>query len=253
MPARLIRDRFISLIKKALHDYRSSENLDHAGLRGRVREIFAESLLHPILLPGSDIGTGKITDSHGNLSAETDLVIYSHNTLPPYLYAYTTGVFPVESCIYSIEVKSKLTATELRTSIDKMAQLKQLRYLYSYYPWNISAPFGPACSSVIPALFAFTSDLSKDGKTEIDRYRELDPGTDSSPIINTICIIGRGYWRFEIKQDHKSWIFYPPTSEYDEVLDFISGIANTIPREIWKKGRPEYGNYISKNRPTQKC
>ena len=175
MPAKIIRDEFISLIETALRRYQSSTNLDHAALRGRVREIFAENLLRPVLYPGIDIGSGKIVDSAGNLSAETDIVIYSRSTLPPFIYGHSTGLFPIESCIYAIEVKSTLTATEIRTSIDKIKKLRQLRYLYSFYPLNFVQPFGPACSCVIPVLFAFSTDLSEDGKSEIERYRELDP------------------------------------------------------------------------------
>ena len=30
----------------------------------------------------------------------------------------------------------------------------------------------------------------------------------------------------------------------DEGIDFIGGVANTIPIEILKKGQPYYGNYL---------
>ena len=116
MASKLLRDEFISKIANALNRAASASNLEHHVLEGRVREIFAEELLKPILYPGVEIGTGKIVDSVGTLSAETDLVIYSRNTLPPYVYGHDIGVYPIESCIYAIEVKSTLTAQEINYS-----------------------------------------------------------------------------------------------------------------------------------------
>ena len=253
MPSKLIRDEFISSINLALRRYESSAGLDHAPMVGRVREIFTENLLKPILYPGTEIGTGKIVDSLGNVSAETDLVVYSRNTLPPYVYGHSVGVYPVESCIYAIEVKSKLTANEVKTSIQKVHKLRQLKCLYSFYPLNFTQPYGPACTFTIPVLFSFSSDLSETGKTEIERYRELDPDANTSPAFPVICVAGRGYWRFETKRDKPCWIHHPPTGDHDEIIDFISGISNTIPEQVWMRGHPRYGHYISVDREMKEC
>jgi hypothetical protein len=244
LPSPILRSELRKDIQAALQAAASAIDLDHAGFRGRVREILTARLLRPILPPGIDIGTGKITDSEGNLSAETDLVIFSRGTLPPLIYEHTTGIFPVEACVYSIEVKSVLTASELQDSLEKIRRLKTLRYLYSFYPLNFVAPIGPPSSIVIPALFAFNSDLNLDGTSEIDRYRKYDASANTAPLLPIICIPGRGYWYFGATESGPRWLYHPPTSDYDEIIDFIAGIANTIPTEIWKKGQPYYGNYI---------
>ena len=240
MPSKLLRDEYISKIKNALNRSISVASLDHRALEGRVREIFAEELLKPILYPGTAIGTGKIIDAAGAVSSETDLVIYSRNTLPPYVYGHNFGVYPVESCIYAIEVKSTLTAQEIKSSISKVAQLRNLKHLYSFYPLNFVQPYGPPCTTTIPILFAFSTDLSPTGKSEIDRYRENDPDADTKPTIPVICVAGRGYWRFETKRPKPSWLFHPPTDEHDEIIDFISGVSNTIPEQVWMRGHPRY-------------
>jgi hypothetical protein len=248
----IFRNELKKEIRGALKAYEDASALDHSGLRGRVREIAAAKLIKPILPPGIEIGTGKITDSTGSLSAETDLVVYSRLTLPPLIYGQSTGLFPVESCVYAIEVKSQLTATELQSSIEKFRRVRALRYLESFYPLNFLNPIGPACSFVIPVLFAFSTDLSESGKTEIERYREHDDVADQSPIIPVLCVPGRGYWWFKPSEPDKKWIHHPPTGEHDEVIDFIGGLANTIPVEVIKKGQPYYGNYIIKPRPFNK-
>ena len=252
MSNEIFRNELKKEIQAAIKAYKDAAALDHSGLRGRVREIVTEKLLKPILPPGIEIGTGKITDSKNNFSAETDLIIYSRLTLPPLIYGHSTGVFPVESCIYAIEVKSQLNATELKTSIEKFKRLRTLQYLESFYPLNFVNPIGPACSFVIPVLFAFTTDLSESGKTEIQRYRENDDTADISPIIPVFCVPGRGYWWFKANEPDKKWIHHPPSGEHDEVIDFIGGLANTIPVEAIKKGHPYYGNYIIEPRPFNK-
>lgn len=35
-----------------------------------------------------------------------------------------------------------------------------------------------------------------------------------------------------------------PGAEDEEVIDFIGGVANTIPDRIASKGRPRFGQYI---------
>jgi hypothetical protein len=244
MSSEILRRELKKDIHSALQAATDAMALDHAGFRGRVREILTARLLRPILPPGIDIGTGKITDSQGSLSSETDLVIFSRSTLPPLIYEHSTGIFPVEACIYAIEVKSVLTASELQDSLEKIQRLKTLRYLYSFYPLNFVRPIGPPSSIVIPALFAFSSDLSPEGLSEIERYRKHDASANTSPLLPIICIPGRGYWRFGATESGPRWLCHSPTPEYDEVIDFIAGISNTIPEEIWKKGHPFYGNYI---------
>ncbi len=252
MANQLLRNEMRKEIASALQAFADIGSIDHSGLRGRIREIITEKLLKPILPPGVEIGTGKITDSLGHLSAETDIIIYSRLTLPPLVYGHSTGLFPVEACIYSIEVKSTLTAAELKDSLEKVRKLRSLKYLNSFYPLNFINPIGPPSSFVIPALFAFSSDLVLDQLSEIERYRKYDSNADSAPLIPVLCIPKRGYWWFKPDEPDKKWICHPPTSDFDEIIDFIGGLANTIPIQIIKKGQPQYGNYIIQPRPFNK-
>lgn len=236
----------------ALQSFADIDEIDHSGLKGRIREIITERLLKPILPPGVETGNGKIIDSQGNQSAETDIIIYSRLTLPPLIYGYSSGLFPVEACIYSIEVKSLLNATEIQDTLNKVRRLRNLRYLDSFYPLNFIKPIGPPSSFAIPALFAFSSDLTDDGISEIERYRRYDKNADTAPLIPVICIPRRGYWWFNHNEPDKKWIYHRPTQDFDEIIDFIGGLANTIPIEIIKKGQPYYGNYIMQQRSYSK-
>ena len=95
--------------------------------------------------------------------------------------------------------------------------------MWSFYPLNFAKPFGPPSTRTIPILFAFTSDLAPTGKSEIERYRELDPNANVDPVFPLLCVASHGYWRFEMKQKTPGWLFHEPTSDHDEIIDFIAG------------------------------
>jgi hypothetical protein len=65
-------------------------------------------------------------------------------------------------------------------------------------------------------------------------------------------VAGRGYWWFNPYEAAAKWVTLPPSAEHEEVIDFIVGVANTIPDRIVMKGRPRFGNYIIRLRELTK-
>lgn len=251
MPSPLFRNEAISQVRTALVRARDSGLLEHPGLTGRAREVFVKDLIRPILPPYVELGSGKISDSYGHLSSEVDVVIFSAATLPPLLFDAGFGVYPAEACIYAIEVKSVLSANQLKDAIEKHRLLKQLQYLPSALN-NIYQPIGPPSPAVIPVLFAFGSDLAPDGKGELARYRELDPEADINPVIPVLCVAGRGYWWYKPNEPAEKWINHLPTEDNEEVVDFLGGVASTIPDSVVLKGRPRLGHYLLRPREFRK-
>ncbi|QOJ33872.1 MAG: hypothetical protein HRU82_02420 [Nitrospira sp.] len=251
MPSDLFRNEVFSRIQTAIVRAKDAGLLQHPGLTGRAREVFVKDLLKPLLPPYVEIGTGKISDSDGNLSAEVDVIIYSAATLPAIIFDAGFGIFPADACVYAVEVKSVLTADQLRDAIKKLKHLQQLRYLPSALDWRYQ-PAGPPCRPVIPALFAFGSDLTNAGKGEIDRYRELDLDADTNPTIPVLCVAGRGYWWYKPNEPAEKWINHLPTENNEEILDFLGGVANTIPDVVAQKGRPRIGQYFLRPRDFKK-
>lgn len=236
-----IRNNFKVNINRALQAFAATTDIDHQPTKGAIREILAKELLEPILPPGVEIGhSGIIVDAAGGQSKETDLIIFARQILPQILYGREIGFYPVEACLYAVEVKSKLTATEIKDSVKKARHLMKLRYTPTLFPHNPITPIGPIAARALPVIFAFSSDLSKDGKSELERYREIDKNADTTPTIGIICIPAKGYWWFS----GKSWEYSEPTTEFDEVINFIGGVANSIPEMILQRGLPHFGHYL---------
>jgi hypothetical protein len=204
MANKIFRDRLDANIQRCLMEFRNSAALEHPGLVGTVRQLFIDDLLTPLMPEGIRIGTGKITDSKGQLSAETDIVIYDRRSVPPLMYDPKLGVFPIESVYYAIEVKSKLTSREFESSIEKGMKLRTLS--------------GPQPHS---ALFAFNSDLT--ANTDSVRFVQGQQHIQAPLPINVFCVAGReyGFW-------DKVWNLFPADKQQNEIVSMLVGIANTL-------------------------
>lgn len=242
MATSIFRAEAIKYITSALKDYEAAAQLGHAGLTGKVREIAVAKVLRPFLPQHLTIGTGKLVDYRGILSPEIDLVLADTTILPPVLFAERFGVFPVESVAYAVEVKSRLTASNLEESIEKATKLRELQYSPGYFVADRG--LAHTLQPVMPVLFAFDSDLSVTGKTELNRYREKDPGPYEVPALRAFCIRGKGYWWFKGDPPNRGWMFHAPTDEFDEVIDFLGGIINSLPSVLGSRGSPRIGKYL---------
>lgn len=204
MANELFRDRLYGNIDRCLREAEACARLQHPGMIGQVRQILIEHLLLPLLPEGVRVGTGKITDSNGNLSAETDVIIYDRRSVPPLMYDERNGVFPLESVYYAIEVKSVLTAEEFERSIANGQKLRSL--------------VGPQPHSV---LFAFGSNLkvAKDSERFIQHQKDM-----LVPLpISVFCIAGReyGFW-------DRVWKLFAAPGNNDEIVAFVVGVVNTL-------------------------
>jgi hypothetical protein len=240
MPNKIFRDRLKNEITYAIREAQNAVQVCHPGLTGRIRELVAGHLLKPLLPAGYELGTGKIVDHGGGQSAETDLVIYNRAILPPVMYSERDGVFPVESSYYAIEVKSRITATEVQDAIRKGRTISALSYP--------GKPQGPRQhrGRTISVLFAFGSDLAE-SSSELERYAQYDEAWLLDPVIKAICVIGRGYWYY--KAEPNAWVFGASTPEHDELVEFVSGIINTLLKNPPSAPVSLLGHYLMQERP----
>ena len=244
MPNKLFRDRANTLVETALREARDAAAIDHDGFRGRIREIAVDRLIRPFLPSYCSLGTGKVIDHQGEQSAETDLLIYSPTILPPILYSGRDGLFPLEACLYALEIKSKVTAKEVRDTVTKFRRLRTLKYSSGEFS-ETNQPIAHEIHTIVPVLLGFTSDLSASGRSEIERYGEIDADWESNPAVRVLCVAGRGYWWYA--EPFRRWVYQRATEEHDEVVNFLSGVVNTIPDAVQSRRHPRLGNYLITN------
>jgi hypothetical protein len=233
MSNNIFRAKALTVIRETLEEIKNAGQLNHPGLIGEAREIFVEKLLKPFLLPGVGFGTGKIVDWLGNQSDQTDIIIYHKNILPPILYSERDGVFPMESSLYTIEVKTEANSTNIVDTINKLKSLLKLQYNPHFV---IDSHF-----ENVNCFFATKSDLTSGPQNELERFRKLDENFETNPLVTVICIIGRGYWY--INQD-KKWVFVSASEDYNELIGFISGINNTLSMSVVSRLPAKLGFYL---------
>ncbi|TQO99254.1 hypothetical protein FLL65_17425 [Vibrio cholerae] len=163
-----------------------ASDIDHHGIAGQIREIALNKCIAPFLTHSFKCGTGKIIDTEGNLSDQIDLIVYHSKLAPALMINSELGIFPAECCAYAIEVKSTLTATEVKDSIKKGRSVRNLK-LFPHSDESGNKAFRN--SWVRNVLFAFSSDIKGN---EIERYLKYDDA--STPAYIAICVLGKGYW-----------------------------------------------------------
>ncbi len=216
---KLIIDRITSFIKES----KSINSISHNGLKGSIRETGIGKLLLPLLPVDWDIGKGKIIDSYGNQSAEIDLLFYFKKVFPAIFFSNTLGVYPIESCGFAFEIKSKSTASEIKSTIKKFNKLKTLKLSLP-----LAEPVYTYDIRPIRVYIALGSDLKN--KSEFDRYKEFDPEYLDDPAIECLLIVNKGIWYFrpESRTHSPHWEYYKSDGNYKEVIHLFSLIINQL-------------------------
>ncbi|WP_159878804.1 DUF6602 domain-containing protein [Aquitalea denitrificans] len=198
-----------------------TRHVDHHGLAGEIREPAAQKCVEPFLTQSFRCGTGKIIDSLGNTSDQTDIVVFHKKTVAPVLLSSQLGLFPVECVRYAFEVKSTLSATEIKDANAKFRALAKLKS-YPKTDSNGTVIGGPMPASV---LLAFSSDIGGD---ELERY--LRHTEDNFPPCTVLCVLGKGYWWYARGKWHGMRCVpnMPPFAEY---AAFVTGLMNTLSSE----------------------
>ncbi len=230
MPNKFYQDILKLDISSLIGESNAIDSVVHNGIKGSIREYGLGRVLTKYIPFGWDIGTGQIHNENGEQSNETDLIVFHKALIPPMMFGNNLGFFPIESCRYAIEIKTKSTSKEIQTTISKFNRLKELKSNSIYYP--------------IRTYFAYNNDL-KD-KSELDRYKELDVNFHTDPAINVICILGKGYWYFtQSNMNGKKTSYWRFMKSYDgnyEMVAFLSGVVNTLNDQ--NRDNVKFGSYL---------
>jgi len=100
--------------------------MPHYGEQGRMAEEIIKGVLTRTLPKRFSIGTGVVISAHGEVSRQTDIVIYDNFFNSPLLSEFGACLFPAEIVFATIEVKSTLRKKDLDKSIDDIMQMRRV-------------------------------------------------------------------------------------------------------------------------------
>jgi len=231
-------------------------NLEHRGLKGRFRELLVRDLLEPLVPKTCSITYGTVVDSKGERyvpnkprKTEDDILIVDRECLPPFFEYEKEGIYPIESVLARIEVKSYINSNEIKDAVNGAYQFSQLE---PNIP-NIKE-YELMQTKTVQVLFGYKSTLSNPKDIffeELDNAvkEENEPKIERSlPVIRHFCIPGLGYWVYTKDDDRgkEAWYFCKANKQdkYREVLAFIALLLQELPgvREVRRKAT--LGKYI---------
>ncbi len=96
-----------------LAEFGRTKGTGHGGGRGALREEALRLFLSKHLPTRFGVGTGQVVHPSNLMSKQCDIVIYDRLNTPRLMPDETHSLFPVESVLAVIEVKSRLNASDV--------------------------------------------------------------------------------------------------------------------------------------------
>jgi hypothetical protein len=117
------------LAKELVGQFGRASGATTPGLVGSARERAVHVKLQSLLPSAAGVGSGCICDSDGQVSKQTDVVVFEKAYCPVFSFEPQSGAnfYPCEGVIAAGEVKSTLNLSELKDSYTKCASAKMLR------------------------------------------------------------------------------------------------------------------------------
>lgn len=199
---------FSSKVEQLWSLYEATVDIAHPGEKGSFREVFVRSLISSVIPFHYGVGSGVIVDKWGEQSPQIDLLIYDKRLLPPLMEEVGHGIYPIDSVLRIVEVKSTLQKSDLSQlerlcrSVDpneggglKMASKGKLENGRSYYPFV--------------SLIAYKSNVADIKDTICQSFPAL------SQYISQLCIIEKGVFKTD-----KS-LFLPNENKVNNIKMFL--------------------------------
>jgi len=177
-----------------LEEFKETAAIEHRGGKGSAREIILQRFLEKYAPRSVEVvSNGEIVNSSGEVSAQCDVLILDGETRP-LLTEYGYHVVTAESTRGIIEVKSRLTRDELRTSFPKLLKARLMERFVSIRELSTILPDGGRVEVwPIPFayIFAYDSISLEDVLSELAALQEDAPNL--AYCIDGVWILSQGF------------------------------------------------------------
>lgn len=225
MSRTLIQKHSSSIVRALVERVNALSDLDHKLTKGELRELFVSNILNSFLTSQFGIGSGIVINQKGEQSRQNDIIIYDNRILPPFIKEQNIGVYPAESVIATIEVKSWLRKKELLNAEKSARELHENVYnptssIYGDYQYlrRLCAVIGFYGNGV--------KELSEEnsGKSWLNEYIKH---------LFAVCLVNRYSWLYVVEPSWRFKTYDKKTNE--ETKRFIAVILDNI--RTYSEGR----------------
>lgn len=189
---------FESISEKMKMDFQISAKFNQHGNRGDYREDSLKAFLSSGKLPNNfGLASGEIISQYSQVSKQIDLIFYDKSKSIIFEASESTKIFPIESVLGTVEVKSKLSKKKLLEGLENIKSLKRL-----YSPQRININYGNQIkigyynTPPFGVIFAYALDNNSLNSLELNLKEWC---RDNPPEVwpNLICILNVGIIKFQ--------------------------------------------------------
>jgi len=174
------------IIKGFIGEVDTLGNLKQKGLKGRLRELFTSRILSKLLTSQFGIGSGVIINQSGDESKQIDVIIYDRRILPPFIEEQKLGVYPAESVLAVIEVRSWLD----KKTIEKYSDSAKELYDEIYSPASSLYPDFPKMKPLYNLVGFFDKEIFKGESNEQILHWMMN---NAKPLFG-VCLVNKFSW-----------------------------------------------------------
>ncbi len=102
--------------------------IPHNATKGAENEESLRNVIRSFIPQRYSVGAGIIIDSFGHRSRQIDIVIYDSQTYPALFSSTSTVLFPVETVIAAIEVKTFFDGAKLKDVVENCRSVRSLKH-----------------------------------------------------------------------------------------------------------------------------
>lgn len=186
MTRTLIQQHMSAIIKGFIAEAEALKNLKQKGLKGRLRELFTSRILSKLLTSQFGIGSGVIINQSGDQSKQIDVIIYDRRILPPFIEEQKLGVYPAESVLAVIEVRSWLD----KKTIEKYSDSAKELYDEIYSPASSLYPDFPKMKPLYNLVGFFDKGIFKGESNEQILHWMMN---NAKPLFG-VCLVNKFSW-----------------------------------------------------------
>ena len=121
----LAQEHATDLIKGLVEQAKSMTGVAHRLTQGELKELHVSDVLRQFLTSQFSIGSGVVINRHDVQSRQTDIVVYDNRIIQPVIEKQGRGVYPVESVIATISIRTTLDGSGLRDAEEAAKHLSE--------------------------------------------------------------------------------------------------------------------------------
>ncbi|EXB81045.1 hypothetical protein J542_3158 [Acinetobacter baumannii 299505] len=188
---------FEEISAKMKGDFNISAQFQHNGNRGSYREDSLKNFLTNGKLPDTfGIASGEIISQYSQVSKQMDAIIFDKSKSIIFEASESTKIFPIESVLGVIEVKSQLSKTKLIEGLENIKSLKSLhapQLLTKNYGNHVQIGYYNTPPFGVIFAYSFSGNSLESLRNNLKEWCESNP-PEVWP--NFICILDEGTINF---------------------------------------------------------